>query len=209
MINPLGPLYAMKGEMELAERCLDEANATLDRLGTLGASVSHHEANARLIAGQYELAERPLRAGVEVLEAMGGGDLLATTTAMLAQAVYGQGRHDEALALCRTTAAGAADDDIVTQVIWRSVEAKVLAHAGDLERAEALARTAVALVAPTDLLSHHADAMLDLTEVLCARTRGADAYQAACRGLSLYEQKGNVVGAQRARLLVSQRFQEM
>ena len=64
-------------------------------------------------------------------------------------------------------AAGAgAHDDIVTQVIWRGVQAKILAHHGRPEEAETLARNAVALVAPTDLLSHHGDAMLDLAEVL-------------------------------------------
>ena len=62
--------------------------------------------------------------------------------------------------------APAQHDDIVTQVIWRGVQAKILAHQGRSEEAETLARDAVALVAPTDLLSHHGDAMLDLAEVL-------------------------------------------
>jgi ATP/maltotriose-dependent transcriptional regulator MalT len=127
---------------------------------------------------------------------------------MLAQAVYGQGRLDEASQLCRSTAADAAGDDIVTQVIWRCVQAKILARAGDLGEAETLARAAVALVAPTDLLSHRADAMLDLAEVLDVCGRGGDSYQAARDGLCLYEQKGHVVGARRARLLLSQRTQE-
>jgi hypothetical protein len=101
--------------------------------------------------------------------------------------------------------AGAADD-IVTQVIWRGVKAKVLAHDGRCEEAEALARDAVALVAPTDLLSHRGDAMLDLAEVLrtCSRT---DEYQSVAEtALSLYEKKGNVVGAARARSLLSNRI---
>ena len=57
-------------------------------------------------------------------------------------------------------------------MIWRGVKAKILAHEGRCEDAETLARAAVALVAPTDLLSHHGDAMLDLAEVLraCGRS---------------------------------------
>ena len=61
-----------------------------------GASgwVSHHEALVRMLEGQPALAESPLRAGVEKLASMSDRGLLATTIAMLAQAVYAQGRLD-------------------------------------------------------------------------------------------------------------------
>jgi class 3 adenylate cyclase/tetratricopeptide (TPR) repeat protein len=204
MVNPLASLHAMRGEFGLAERFVDDANATLHQLGSAGW-VSHHEALVRLLAGQPALAERPLRAGVETLSAINHGDFLATTTAMLAQAVYAQGRLAEADELCRMTAGAVADDDIVTQVIWRGVKAKILARAGRCERAQALAREAVALVEATDLLSHHGDAMLDLAEVLrtCSRTEESD--RAVRTALSLYEEKGNIVGAARSRSLLSNR----
>ena len=90
----------------------------------------------------------------------------------------------------------------MTQVIWRGVEAKVLARRGRPMQAESLAREAVALVAPTDLLSHHGDAMLDLAAVLETLSR-SDEYQSAVQAaLSLYERKGNVIGAARARSLL-------
>ena len=56
----------------------------------------------------------------------------------------------------------------------------------------------MALIEPTDLLTHRADALLDLAEVV-----GNPAYQDLARtALSLYEQKGNAVGAARARALL-------
>jgi hypothetical protein len=122
---------------------------------------------------------------------------------MLAQAVYDQGRLAEAGELCDAAAGAGAPDDIVTQVIWRGVKAKILAREGRCAEAQPLARAAVALVAPTDLLSHHGDAMLDLAEVLraCGRLRASrDAVRTA---LSLYEKKGNRPGAARARSLLS------
>ena len=76
---------------------------------------------------------------------------------------------------------------------------------GALEEAETLARGAVALVAPTDLLSHHGDAMLDLAEVLRASSPTDEYHGAVQSALSLYEQKGNVIGAARARSLLSHR----
>jgi hypothetical protein len=197
-VNALALLHAMRGQFELAERLLEQANETLHQLGSLHSSVPHIEPLVRLLAGEPALAERLLRAGIETLASMNAGDLLATTTAMLAQAVYAQGRVGEADELCRVAAHAAATDDIVTQVIWRGVKAKTLAGEGLCDQAEALAREAVALVEPTDLLSHHGDAMLDLAEVLrtCSRT---DEYHGVVQtALSLYENKGHAAGAARA-----------
>jgi tetratricopeptide (TPR) repeat protein len=204
-VNALALLHAMRCDFARAERCLEQANETLHQLGSLHSSVSHIEALVRLLAGVPARAEATLRAGVEALASMSAGDLLATTTAMLAQAVYEQGRRDEAGDLCRAAAESAAPDDIVTQVIWRGVMAKVLAAEGRCNQAEPLAREAVALIEPTDLLSHHGDAMLDLAEVLHGCSRH-DAYQdVAHAALSLYEHKGNTAGAARARALLSDR----
>jgi class 3 adenylate cyclase/tetratricopeptide (TPR) repeat protein len=201
-LNPLALLHAMRGERELAERYLGEANETLDRLGTLGSSVSHLEALVRMAAGEPARAEVALRADVETLRSMSGTGALATTTAMLAQAVYAQGRIDEADDLCRAAADTAAADDIVTQAIWRGVRAKVLASRGLGDEGEALAREALALVEPTDLLVHHADAMLDLAEVLGARARDEPFERAVRSSLALYGRKGHAAAAARARSLL-------
>jgi tetratricopeptide (TPR) repeat protein len=201
MLNPLASLHAMRGEFELADEFLSEANEALDQLGSMGW-VSHHEALVRLLEGQPGLAERPLRSAVERLASMGDGELLATTLAMLAQAVYAQGQLEEAEQLCRMAAGAGAADDVVTQVIWRGVGAKILADKGSSDEAEKLARDAVALVAPTDLLSHHGDAMLDLAEVLRTNSHTDEYHGIVEAALSLYERKGNVVGAARARALL-------
>ena len=136
---------------------------------------------------------------------MSEGGALATTTALLAQAVFAQGRMDEAGELCRATDRRAAAEDIVTQTIWRGVEAKILAREGRCDEAEALAREAVALVEPTDLLSHRGDAMLDLADVLRTCGRPEESDRATRAGLALYERKGNVAAAARARSLLADR----
>jgi ATP/maltotriose-dependent transcriptional regulator MalT len=174
---------------------LAEANETLRQLGSLHANVSHIEALVRMLGGQPSVAEQLLRADVEALTSMGDRRMLATTTAMLARAVHAQGRLEEAGELCGVAASAGADDDIVTQVIWRGVKAKVLAEQGRCEDAEALAREAVALVAPTDLLSDHGDAMLALADVLRTCSRTDESERAAHIGLALYAKKGNAVAA--------------
>lgn len=201
IVNPLAALHAMRGELELAETYLREADETLGKLGGLGASVSHHAAYVRLLAGRPDQAEIPLRSGVERLTAMGESRALATTTAMLAQAVYAQGRSAEAAQLCQSTAATAAADDIVTQAIWRGVRARLLADDGRFADGARCAREAVALVAGTDLLSHHGDALIELAEVLHTGSDPAGARTAAQAAGALYAAKRHAPGLTRARRL--------
>jgi ATP/maltotriose-dependent transcriptional regulator MalT len=190
----------MQGQFERAEAYLHDANEAQEKLGGFTSSVSHQAAHVRLLAGQPELAEVPLRRGIDNLAGMGEGRSLATTTAMLAQAAYAQGHAGEADELCHATAASAARDDIVSQVIWRGVQAKLLADAGRGEEGVELAREAVRIIEPTDLLSHHADALIDLADVLRTCSRADASRDAARAALALCERKGNVVAAQRARV---------
>jgi tetratricopeptide (TPR) repeat protein len=202
VLNALALMHAMQGEFELADRLLAEANETLHQLGSLHANVSHIEALVWMLADRPSLAEQLLRADVDALTSMSDRRMLATTTAMLARAVYAQGRLAEAAELCDAAASAGAEDDIVTQVIWRGVKARALAEVGRREEAEELAREAVALIAPTDLLSDHGDAMLALADVLRTCSRTDESERAARTGLALYVKKGNAVAAAWAQSLL-------
>jgi class 3 adenylate cyclase/tetratricopeptide (TPR) repeat protein len=199
MLHPLAALHAMQGEFDVARSLTGEANAIVDKLGHMyGAGVEQHEASVDLLAGEPARAEERLRWAYERLDEMGEKALLATTAAMLAQALYAQGRFDDAESFCRTSRDAAAADDLSAQVECKSAAAKILARQGRSEEAEALARDAVALVAATDLLTHHGDAMLDLAEVLGLSGKTAEAQAANREALELYERKGNLVSAKRA-----------
>ncbi len=119
--------------------------------------------------------------------------------AYLADALYQQGRADEAEALTRFVEENAAADDYIPQFTWRTVRGKVLAGRGELETAEALVREAMAIVRTTDDIDAQADTLMDLAEVLVDAGRAADAQAFAQEALDLYEQKGDLVLAARAR----------
>ena len=102
-----------------------EGDEILDELARMESAVSHHEALVEMLAGRPEEAEARLRPGYEKLERMGEHELLATTAALLAQAVYAQGRPEEADELCRVSERIAAPEDIVTQVMWRGMRARI------------------------------------------------------------------------------------
>jgi ATP/maltotriose-dependent transcriptional regulator MalT len=202
-LHPLALLHAMTGDFELARRLIREGHEILDDLGRMEFAVSHHESMVEMLAGRPASAEAALRPGYETLERMGERALLATTAALLAQAVYAQERLDEADALCGVSEEVAAPEDLTTQVVWRSVRAKISACRGELTHAIRLAEEGVRLAEPTDLLVIHADACLDLADVMAIAGQPHEAQAAAHRGLELYERKGNLVSAARARSLLN------
>jgi tetratricopeptide (TPR) repeat protein len=198
-LHPLAALRAMVGEFDAARDLIREGNEILDELGGLSSAVCHHEALVEMLAGRPAAAERRLRTGYRRLEEMGERALLATTAAMLARALNAQGRDDEADRFCEVSERTAAPEDLTTQIVWRGVRARIVARRGDPQRAEALARAAVDLSAPTDLLTIRADAFLDLADVLDAQGRVDEADAASAQAVALLEEKGCLASAERAR----------
>jgi ATP/maltotriose-dependent transcriptional regulator MalT len=119
--------------------------------------------------------------------------------AQLADAVCAQGRVEEAHRLTEISEEAAAEDDLDAQIRWRAVRGKLLARRGELERAEDLAREAVRLAQGTDELNLRAG--IAPAEVLCSTGASDDAATVTRDAIDLYEAKGNLVSARRARAL--------
>jgi tetratricopeptide (TPR) repeat protein len=134
---------------------------------------------------------------------MGEKALLADTAAMLARVVYEQGRFDEALKLTGEARDAADPDDLSVQVGWRTVRARLLARGGDIPRAKSMSAEAVDLAARTDWLSDHAEALLAHGEVLRMAGETEEAARTMREAISVYERKGNEVGARRGRALLA------
>jgi tetratricopeptide (TPR) repeat protein len=141
-------------------------------------------------------AEIHLRLEYESLSQMGDKGTLATTTALLARSIAAQGeeRYAEAAKLIEISQEVAPDEDISAQIICQGLSARILAASGSHAEAMELASSAVALAAQTDQMSPHADALLDLAQVLAATGRASDAHAAATQALDLYRRKGNLPG---------------
>src|SRR5206468_2854648 len=137
--------------------------------------------------------------GDRFAELSGDQGFLATTSVELAEVLAGLGRDDEALRLTEVSEAIAAPGDLSAQVGWRRVRARLLARRGSVQEAERLATQAVRLAAGSDWLQGHGDALMDLAEVLASAGRSRGAADAARHAAGLYERKGNLVLAGRAR----------
>jgi tetratricopeptide (TPR) repeat protein len=150
-------------------------------------------------ASDWERGEQVLREGYDMLEQMGKKGHLCTIAAHLGDAVFRQGRLDEAERLSEVSEELGASDDRYNEAAWRRLRAKVLAARGDLARAEAFARQAVDVAAEVGFLDDAAGAWLDLAVILSAVGKEDEARGPAAEALALFERKGNLVGASRAR----------
>jgi DNA-binding SARP family transcriptional activator/tetratricopeptide (TPR) repeat protein len=196
----LALLKAMRGHFGEARDLLARDRALVEDLGlpvAAAVAVAIHGL-VELLAGKPAEAEREFRAGLEALEQIGHHSGVGEIAALLGRAAYDNGRYDEAFQGSRLSEERAAPDDVQAQVQWRGPRAKVLARRGVAQKSEELAREAVSLAEQTDFLDHHADALMDLAEVLRLLGRHAEADRPVKEAIRLYRCKGNVTSAARA-----------
>jgi predicted ATPase/class 3 adenylate cyclase len=201
----LGRLEAMNGNFPRARALAREARATLEDMGksVVTASTSLDSCGVEMLAGDPEAAERDLRRDYEALEEMGEKYLLSTVAAELAGVLAEQDRDEEAERYTDVAEELADDDDLTSQALWRWVRAEVLARRGEDVEARRLAHEATDLLGETDSLVAQADALLAQAEVVSLGGREDEALAHTREALSLYEQKGDVVSAAKARTRVA------
>ena len=194
----LAGLHAMQDDFTAAQAALGTAKSMLETLGpTMTATMIQPAALIAMLAGDPVTAERYLRVEYDSLYEMGERRFLPSTAAELARAIAAQGpsRYDEAIELLTLSREAAAEDDLSPQAVGQGLYARILADRGSCREAEELARSAVALAAQTDLLSEHADTLLELSHVLAAAGQIPEAHAIAAEALDLYQRKGNLPGA--------------
>jgi class 3 adenylate cyclase/tetratricopeptide (TPR) repeat protein len=202
----LAVLHAMRGSFDESRRLLVHSRMIWSELGHRVnlAAVEMYAGMAELVEDEPDRAAADLRRGYTALEAMGEHAQLSTMAALLARAELLAGNADEAARLTRVSEEIAGTDDIVSQAMWRGTRARIIAAQGD-ESAEQLARAAVALAAETDFVELQANVMLDLADVLRAAGGAEAAAASTAEAADLYEAKGDVISAGRARAAVHAR----
>jgi tetratricopeptide (TPR) repeat protein len=193
---------AMLGRFDEGRAILAEARAELaDRGGGfwLAHVTGHASVDVELLSGDPAAAVELGEEGCRLFGELGEQSFLSTAAGKLAQALYALDRLEEADAWAGRAAELGANDDALTQMLWRQVRAKVLARRGEHAEAELLAREAVAIADETDLLNGQGDANADLAEVLLLTGKPDEAATALGQALERYERKGNLVSTQRAR----------
>jgi predicted ATPase/class 3 adenylate cyclase len=194
----LAQLHALQGDFDRARELYRQSRATLEDLGekVQAASTSIDSGRVEMLANDPVSAEAELRRDYKTLAAMGEKYFLSTTAALLAHALYLQGRFEEAETLSRVSSES-DQDDVESQSLWRRARAKVLARKGRFDEAETLAREAQALIEETDSPLLEANTLMDLAEVLRLAGRLEEALPLMHSARALYVQKGSSVLAAR------------
>ena len=198
----IGCLVARQGRFEEARELVAAAAAAYEELGARLDAVStaaFGRADVELLAGDDAAAESALRDGYEALGNLGEIGHRASVAAMLARTLHARGHAAEADELAREVEATASEQDLWSQALYRLTRARLLVDAGAFDEAERVARDALAIVEPTDLLDLRGDVLLELAVVLRSGGRADEARECIETGIELYEAKGNVVAVERAR----------
>ena len=205
ILSVLAWTEAMLGRFDDARRHLGEDEVALRELG-LRLQQGFHAYLAGLVetlASDPVAAESRFHAAIELIGGAGEHWFSSIATVYRARAVYDQGRYEDARALAEAVDR-AAEVDPEWRINELGLRAKLAAREGAFEAALRLADDALAVAGATDLVTFHADALLDKAEVYRLAGRRAEEAAAAQEALQLLEAKGNLAGAARARALLAE-----
>jgi tetratricopeptide (TPR) repeat protein len=199
-------LLAMLGRLDEAWALALPAAERLRGLSG-GLAADCFVAEIATLAGDHVTAADLLRGACDTLERQGNRALLSTYAPLLGRSLCALGRYDEAEPLAQLGRELGSNQDLLTQSLWRQVQARACAHRCDHVEAEQLAREAVEIGEQTDALNAQGDACCDLAEVLAAADRTKEAATVLEQALVRFKGKKNIVmaGRVRARLAEMQR----
>jgi tetratricopeptide (TPR) repeat protein len=200
-----GVLTAMQGRIDAGRHDVAEGRALLREVGldVWAAITSVESTMVELLADNAAGAKHGLVAARETLERMGEQGFASSILWALADVACFEGDHHDALRLSDQTAAMSSAEDPNAQVSWRRVKAMSLAHLGELDEAERLAREAVNVAYATDLPIHRGDANLALGAVFACSGRTDEAAATYRRAEHEFLLKGDLVTAAKARALAA------
>jgi hypothetical protein len=104
---------------------------------------------------------------------------LPSPTGLLGNAAYARGDHEAAFERTQVSSDAASSEDFLSQMLWRSLRAKVHSRRGAFSEGVRLAREAVEVGRQTDSIDMQGDALMDLADgaqqrrTLSRDTRGA------------------------------------
>jgi class 3 adenylate cyclase/tetratricopeptide (TPR) repeat protein len=209
----VGPLYEPFELMEAAILAgrggrFDEARARFQEglvlleqfgLATQRHAFSQFTARLELDSGHPAEAVAHLRRARDELERLGERAYRSTCTAYLSDALYADGRSEEAEQMARAAESESADADLVNFAVAHGVRARIAADRGDADAAEQLSESAVGYAFRMDMPIVRADALRCRAHVLKASGRDAEAAVVLDEAIAVYERKGAAAAAAWAR----------
>jgi tetratricopeptide (TPR) repeat protein len=201
VLSELGSLQAMLGEFDQARELGARARRLfLERIRARRPLMflAQSSGAVEILAGDFAAAERELRGALDMALGMGERDQVSQIAAALSQVLSALGRSEEAERFASMSMETAPSESVMSQALSRAARARVMAGDGGHRAEERLAREAVRL-APAGMPNLRADLLVNLAEVLRAKGDRNGAGPIIREAIELYEGKGNLVSAARAR----------
>ncbi len=200
-IRFIGTFLALEGRVAEGRELLEQARAIFTELGNREALVAlaFSMGPLELRAGNPVAAEGEFRSALESAQRMGDRGRLTNLASGLADALLDQGRIDDAaeyVALARETA---LKDDASGQAAWRMAAARLLLGRGETGEAIRLARESISSMASNQELLTLPDLVLRQAEVFQGAGLDEEGRRAFRKAVDLFERKGSLAEAQRAR----------
>jgi tetratricopeptide (TPR) repeat protein len=194
----------MKDELDEARRLMEEVRESAERRGARFWLAAQLEGwgELELYAGELVASERLFREHYELLAEGGDVGHASTGAALLALVLSELHRFGEAEVFARIARETSAADDIASQAMGRSAEARVLSAQGRHDEAISLAREAVRMMEDAEAPGFQAWTLTHCAKVLEAAGHTAEAAEVAREALTLLERKGNVPAARNTRALL-------
>ena len=199
LLKPLCVLYAHVGRVADARAAVDRSQSIFTGFGAKVALAESAvpAAIVGLIIGDPAYTERHARQGYEAWRVLGGrGGYVVDLAVLLADALYEQGRFDEAQQMIDQVN---AEPSSATVLSTRATEAKLLARRGQFAAARQLVGQVEALLSPTSASMLQTEVLTTRAEV--ERLAGAPDQAAAslCAALQIFEDLRAATLARRAR----------
>jgi hypothetical protein len=187
----LAGTLALQGDPDAGRVLMAEVRKTFHDLGRELSvlATAFISGPIEMLAGSPETAVAELRAACDGLQAMGDRAFASTLAALLAEACWRNDDQPAASAAVALSRRLAGVGDVISQVRWRCVQAKLEAVRGNAEEALSLSSQAVQLVVATDELASQGDVLVDAAEVQKLLGNRHAAQVLLEDGLARYERK--------------------
>jgi class 3 adenylate cyclase/tetratricopeptide (TPR) repeat protein len=193
-----GIFLGYQNRIEEAYREVDAGRAALVELGGRGRQLSNlGYAEIPRAVGDIDRTVELLEEGRANLERLGETGTRSTVEAVLAMCYARLGRPDDAFAIADAAERDATADDVASQTMLRAGRALALVRVGRPEEAISTAAAAVEIVAESDQLNAHAEALEAQAEVLRLAGHEAEAQAALKAAIGYYARKGNLAALAR------------
>ena len=198
-LTTLGGVQGLRGRFAVAQDNLLAARTLQEELGQpLVISFNPQIAGTiALLAGDAAQAEADFRLGFEEAQHVADPGHAASTGALLAKALYEQGRYDEAMRYTRLAEQASFGAPEMIHGEWKTTRAKLSAREGEVDEAISVIQRVVDLYPPTAVPRDRADALMDLADVYALGGRDEEERQALVEAMKLYEAKGVVPAVER------------